>query len=67
MDTPVSGGSAMGKSADQFRDYEHARPVVEEFYRLNHAHQTLAFVLAKKPVTMNQRGWSGFFPDSLRW
>ena len=31
-----------------FRDYEHARPQVEQFYALNHSHQTLAFVLAKK-------------------
>src|SRR5207245_9085263 len=36
------------KAADQFRDYEHARAGVAEFYRLNHTHQTLAFVLAKK-------------------
>ena len=48
MDTPASGSPALAKSADQFRDYEHARPVVEEFYRLNHRHQTLAFVLSKK-------------------
>jgi inositol oxygenase len=32
-----------------FRDYEtDVRPGVREFYRLNHRHQTLAFVLAKK-------------------
>src|SRR5207248_2613284 len=36
------------KAADQFRDYEHARAGVAEFYRLNHTHQTLAFVLSKK-------------------
>src|SRR4029453_9266685 len=33
---------------DQFRDYAHARPRVEEVYALNHTHQTLDFVLAKK-------------------
>ena len=38
-----------GKSEDQFRNYkEDANPTVTEFYRQNHAHQTLAFVLAKK-------------------
>ena len=32
-----------------FRDYRaQARPSVREFYRLNHAHQTYEFVLAKK-------------------
>ena len=34
---------------EAFRDYRaEARPSVKEFYRLNHAHQTLDFVLAKK-------------------
>ncbi len=38
-----------GKQPAQFRDYRaEARPSVKEFYRLNHANQTLAFVLAKK-------------------
>jgi inositol oxygenase len=38
-----------GKPADAFRDYRaEARPSVREFYRLNHTHQTLDFVLAKK-------------------
>src|SRR5688500_16738698 len=33
----------------RFRDYEaEARPSVREFYRLNHANQTLDFVCAKK-------------------
>lgn len=33
----------------QFRDYRKAaRPSVKEFYRINHQHQTLAFVLEKK-------------------
>jgi inositol oxygenase len=35
--------------ASTFRDYrENVRAGVREFYRLNHAHQTLAFVLEKK-------------------
>jgi inositol oxygenase len=38
-----------GKPREQFRDYRaEARPSVKEFYRLNHRHQTLDFVLAKK-------------------
>src|SRR3954471_1622146 len=37
------------KRPEQFRDYRaEARPGVREFYRLNHRHQTLDFVLAKK-------------------
>jgi inositol oxygenase len=37
------------KAKEQFRDYRaNARPGVEEFYRLNHAHQTREFVLGKK-------------------
>jgi inositol oxygenase len=36
------------KPAAQFRDYEHALPRVEEFYKQNHTHQTLSFVLDKK-------------------
>lgn len=37
------------KRHDQFRDYRlEARHSVKELYRLNHAHQTLDFVLAKK-------------------
>jgi inositol oxygenase len=37
------------KKAEAFRNYRDlVRPCVREFYRLNHAHQTLAFVLAKK-------------------
>jgi inositol oxygenase len=40
---------AEGKQAEEFRDYRSdARPSVREFYRLNHAHQTLEFVLRKK-------------------
>src|SRR5437870_5632705 len=38
-----------GKRPEEFRDYRaDARPGVREFYRLNHRHQTLDFVLAKK-------------------
>jgi len=37
------------KQPEAFRDYRaEARPSVKEFYRLNHAHQTLEFVLEKK-------------------
>jgi inositol oxygenase len=38
-----------GKSQEQFRNYKpDANPTVTEFYRQNHAHQTLDFVKAKK-------------------
>jgi inositol oxygenase len=38
-----------GKAKEQFRDYRaEARPSVKEFYRLNHRHQTLDFVRAKR-------------------
>jgi inositol oxygenase len=41
--------SAVGKSASEFRNYgENTQPSVADFYRENHARQTLAFVLAKK-------------------
>jgi len=41
--------SAHPTDADGFRDYRaNVRPGVEEFYRLNHANQTLDFVLTKK-------------------
>ncbi len=37
------------KAKEEFRNYRaEARPSVKEFYRLNHRHQTLDFVLAKK-------------------
>lgn len=37
------------REQSQFRDYrKEARPSVKEFYRINHQHQTLDFVLAKK-------------------
>ena len=42
-------GNAEPKPAHEFRDYRaEARPSVKEFYRLNHRHQTLDFVLRKK-------------------
>ena len=45
---PVSANPQQ-KTPDQFRDYAaEARSTVKEFYRLNHTHQTLDFVLAKK-------------------
>jgi inositol oxygenase len=38
-----------GKSEDEFRNYaEDANPTVTEFYRQNHANQTLQFVLSKR-------------------
>ena len=38
-----------GKSENEFRNYKSdANPTVTEFYRQNHSHQTLDFVLAKK-------------------
>ncbi len=38
-----------GKPGSDFRDHRaNVRPGVVEFYRLNHTHQTLAFVLGKK-------------------
>ena len=41
--------STIGKPAQEFSDFAaEARDTVKEFYRLNHAHQTLDFVLAKK-------------------
>ena len=39
-----------------FRDYRNAvRPGVSEFYRLNHRHQTLDFVLAKKQQYLSKQ------------
>jgi len=38
-----------GKAESEFRKYDpKANPGVAEFYRLNHAHQTVEFVLAKE-------------------
>ena len=48
-----------GEAESGFRDYrKNVRPGVVEFYRLNHAHQTLDFVLAKK---------RGYLAKSRRW
>ncbi len=49
------------KKKDEFRDYQaDARPSVREFYRLNHTHQTLDFVKAKRaeflPKTRRRMG-----------
>src|SRR6516165_12204603 len=49
------------KKEQGFRNYrEEVRPGVREFYRLNHRHQTLDFVLAKKreflPLRKRQMG-----------
>lgn len=42
-------GTDPEKKKDEFRNYEaDARPTVREFYRLNHRHQTHAFVKAKR-------------------
>jgi len=48
MEAHESGSPLLSKPVDRFRDYEHARPRVEEFYALNHANQTYAFVQQKK-------------------
>jgi inositol oxygenase len=45
----TGGHAGPARKAEEFRDYRaDARPCVREFYRLNHRHQTLAFVVAKK-------------------
>jgi inositol oxygenase len=45
----LASALAATKCKDQFRDYKATvRPGVREFYRLNHKHQSLDFVLAKK-------------------
>jgi inositol oxygenase len=43
-----ASSSEHGKDNDDFRDYENAPATVREFYRQNHTHQTLNFVLAQK-------------------
>ncbi len=55
------GSEASDKPKAAFRDYRaEARPSVKEFYRLNHRHQTLDFVLEKKreylPLARRQMG-----------
>jgi inositol oxygenase len=45
----VAARYKQGKTEEAFRNYQaDANPTVTEFYRQNHAHQTLDFVLAKK-------------------
>src|SRR5947209_8747868 len=44
-----AGLATRSKQKDEYRNYEaDVRPSVREFYRLNHRHQTLDFVKAKK-------------------
>ena len=44
------------KKQEQFRDYKaEARDSVKEFYRLNHTHQTMEFVLGKKEEYLSNR------------
>jgi inositol oxygenase len=44
------------KKQEQFRDYKaEARDSVKEFYRLNHEHQTMQFVLGKKEEYLSNR------------
>lgn len=46
----------LAKRKNEFRRYEeNARPSVRKFYRLNHANQTLDFVLAKKREYLPKR------------
>ncbi len=47
MTTSAATGTPQ-KSTEEFRVYDTAPPRVHAFYRLNHAHQTRAFVQAKK-------------------
>jgi inositol oxygenase len=48
-ETPPVAAERTKQSGAQFRDYRaEARSCVKEFYRLNHRHQTLDFVLGKK-------------------
>jgi inositol oxygenase len=48
MQTPETRTTPLPKPVTAFRDYEHADQRVAEFYRLNHTHQTLDFVVDKK-------------------
>ena len=41
-----------------FRDYDNAPERVKEFYRLNHAEQTLQTVLEKKKRFLTGKGWN---------
>ena len=61
-----------GKEKDAYRVYDDAPPVVREFYRLNHTHQTLDFVLAKKrriSAARTRGGWASGkrWSTSTRW
>ena len=48
-DVPPTPGFQPARPDDAFRDYRaEARSCVKEFYRLNHTHQTVDFVLEKK-------------------
>src|SRR5579864_7949334 len=52
----AEGRAGGERAAEQFRDYRaEARPSVKEFYRLNHQHQTLDFVLGKKQAYLPPR------------
>src|SRR6266536_1080676 len=53
----------LSKGRAEFRDYEaNARPSVREFYRLNHANQTLEFVRTKKAEYLpKQKGQMGIW------
>lgn len=42
------GNSSTSRAKGSFRDYDHAKDPVREFYRLNHRFQTHDFVLAKE-------------------
>ena len=53
----AAAGINQAKAPEQFRDYAaEARASVKEFYRLNHTHQTVDFVLAKKREISGCRG-----------
>jgi hypothetical protein len=77
MQARKSGSPLLPKPVEQFRDYEHALPRVEQLYTLNHTHQMLDFVLAKKreylPLTRKERYRTirilvqELFPHPLPW
>ena len=62
MQARETGSPLLPKPVDQFRDYEHADKRVAEFYRQNHTHQTLDFVLEKKReyLALNRRQMTVF-------
>ena len=58
MPETTPSDQAVGKPPEQFRNFAaEPRDTVREFYRLNHTHQTLDFVLAKKQeyLALNRR------------